>query len=302
MSVIFASALAEENALTVNGRSVSAAEARIYLLNAESSYADIVSYYDSYLNMDYWTLTTFNGMTAAEAVKNDVFQELIMLYIFYDMALNENLTLSDSEVAMCAQDAQTYYEGLSVLNAENISQEAVEDLLKKQRLADRIYGMLLLQTDVDALAVASNIDPDAYKVYDVEYLFSPSQNAMSPQDFTYIGTSLDWPNAEGVAEGNLFYGTAQLSDIQDGMNESLLTAAENLHIGEVSLPIETVYGTFIIRLLSDSDTSAYDQAVSEAVFAARSDAFQDKYRRLYAEAEYEINVAFWDSVSFGSAS
>lgn len=289
-------AAVSENAFTVNGQPVSEAEARIYLMNAESSYGDIVAYYRDFLGIDYWSLTTANGMTAAEAVKSDVFRELVMLNVFYAMALDEGVSLTDTEKTACATEAKAYYASLPLSSASALTEADVEDVMRKQRLADRMYSMLLGEIEIDEDAVVASVDPALYRAYDVEYLLSPAGNEQTEEEIERLRDEESWA---GLTDESVIYGTARISSADESADRSLLNAASLLEIGETSGIIKTDYGLFIIRMTDSLDPSAYEDALESALYEARRNAFQADYNALYSDAEYEINVSFWDSVTIG---
>ena len=90
----------EETAVTIDGTPVSFAEARVYVCAAKSGYEDIVAYYRDFLGLDYWSIPCSDGRSAAEAVKSDVFRELVMMNVFCQMAQADGMTATaDDEAA-----------------------------------------------------------------------------------------------------------------------------------------------------------------------------------------------------------
>lgn len=296
IALLLVPAAVSENAFTVNGQAVPAAEARIYLLNAESSYGEIVRYYRDFLGIDYWSLTTANGMTASEAVKSDVFRELVMLNVFCAMALDEGVSLSPAEESDCAFEAKAYYASLPLASADGLTEADVERLMIKQRLADKMYSMLLGGLEIDEDAVTQSVDPAQYVVYDVEYLLSPAESERSEEEFDRLREAEIWSAEAG---DDLIYGKTRISSADAAADRSLLAAAASLGVGETSGIIKTDYGLFLIRVIDNSDPGAYEEAVENALYDARAQAFRDDYNALYSKAEYEINVSFWDSVTMG---
>lgn len=295
---LFLSCAADEEALTVNGLAVSPAEARLYLMNAESSYAEVVAYYRNLLGIDYWSLTTANGVTAAEAVKSDVFRELVTMNIYYIMAQAQNLVLSAEEKEACREDARTYYASLTITESDHISYDDVLQLLEKQSLADQMYSLLLNQVEIDEAAVVSTIDREACQLLSVNYLLSPETDDAAAQTLDSLRLLDDW---QALDLPTMFSGSSELRAADREQYPDLYEAASHLAVGETSPVIKTDYGLFILRLIDDCDESAYLAAVEDALYEARAAAFADDANALYAQAEYTINVAFWDSMALGSA-
>lgn len=299
LAALLISARAEECAFTVNGRNVSSAEARVYMLIYERRYAEIADYYEQFLGLDYWSLTYANGMTAAEVVKSDVFRELVMMNVFYGMALDLRLSLSEEENALCALDANAFCQSLSAADSEGITQKDVQGLFKKQKLADRMYSMLLSQTETDEEAARASVDKALYVTYDVELLLA--LNEADEDELARLSESESWESAADSSGNRVLYASVSFSAADSDVDAHILSAAKSLEIGEKSGTVKTDYGLFVIRLIDDSDPAAYEAAVEQALYEARAKAFQAEYDDIYFGAEYEINVAFWDTLTLGSA-
>lgn len=299
LAALLFSARAEEIAFTVNGRSVSSAEARISMLIYERRYAEIAEYYDNFLGLDYWSLTYANGMTAEEVVKGDVFRELVMMNVFYGMALDLHLSLTDAESSLCDMDADAFYQSLPVSSAKEITSADVQELFKKQKLADRMYSMLLGQTEADEEAARAKVDRALYTTYDAELLLA--LNDTEADELISLSESDSWESAAEASENRILYAVSAFTPADSDVDDKLLDAVQALEIGQKSGVVETDYGLFIVRLIDDSDPTAYEAAVEAALYEARAEAFQAQYDDLYSSAEYEINVFFWDTLTLGHA-
>lgn len=305
----------EQYALKVENIPVSVTEAYIYILNAEKEYADIADYYASYLDIDFWSMEYTNGMTVSQMIKSDVFKEILMMNVFYSMAGEKKLTLSSSEKTACREDAEKTYALLPVTSAALIDRNSLARVFEKQRLADRMYSMLLSETEIDEESVISSIDRNAYKTYEVEYLFrsltdytaqSGAQMISKEKEreihdaFNSAKTSPSLKDAaEKLSSLDILYASASFSSNDEAIEEKLIKTVMRLSPGEISGTVKTDYGLFLIRLIDDSGTEAYDTAVADALRAAREEAFSAEYNQLFLNADYEINVSFWDAVMPG---
>ena len=81
------------------------------------------------------------------------------------------------------------------------------------------------------------------------------------------------------------------------VDQTLLDTVQTMTVGETSGVIKTDYGLFVVRLLDNTDTLAYEDAVAQALYQARADAFSETYNRLYEQTECEINESFWDELT-----
>ncbi|MBQ3078838.1 MAG: peptidyl-prolyl cis-trans isomerase [Clostridia bacterium] len=312
----FAPAMGDtQAALTVNGQTVSFAEVWIYILDAERKYADIEAYYEDFLGIDYWNLEYANGMTVAQMVKSDVFKEILMMNVFYGMAVDLKLALTDEEKRLCLEDARSHYQSLPVNQASQIDVTDLATVFEKQLLADRVYSMLLGSIAIDESKAFEKVDAEKYVTYEIEYLFCQKT------DFTENGASIpltqekremivsalrNAKNAESLSEEakklssiGIFFAQSRFVSGEENIDPTLYQAVQALSPGETSDVIETDYGLFLVRLISNSDQSALNAAIDEAIYQMRVSAFQESYDELYSGAEYEINVSFWDSLTVG---
>ena len=310
--------LAQDSAaLIVNGQSISQAETLVYILKAEKEYEEIKTYYESFLGIDYWNIEYANGMTVKEMVKADVFREITMLHVFYQMALDLNMSLTDDERNACRDDARAFYESMNVLLANRIDVNDLTRLFEKQLLADRMYSILLGGLEVDEQEAFESVNPDDYITYEIEYLFH--QNL----DFDENGAGVPLSNekrqliisemekaksaeslmneAERLSAMDIFYGETTVVSKNPSVDVRLLEVIAGLQPSETSDVTETDFGLFLLRLTDNTDQSAYNQAIESAIYDMRFKAFEGTYNELYASAEYEINVAFWDSLNIGSS-
>ena len=283
-----------ETALWVNGRPVFCEEAAAFMTLVTDAYRDIADYYENTLNVDYWSLVYTNGMTVWDSVKADAFEQLIMMNLLADMAPMYGLNLTEPEKAACSQSARRYPEN-------GFSRADMEALMQKQLLADKVYSYLLSLTEIDAEAVAASVDPEDYVSYTVEYLCVPYYvyAASDQKKAEVLEQLMEISGFEGPLETLGRYlspwltGTMVLSSANSTGDDPLLLCVSGLEPGTTGPVTETDYGLFVLRLLDASDTGIYDEAVEDALHAARAAAFQPEYERLYAAARYELNSDFW---------
>ena len=306
----------EDFALTISGETVSFTEAEIYVINAEQEYTQVAEYYRKYLGIDYWTLTYANGMTVSEMIKSDVFDEIKSMNIFYSMAKTNGLTLTAAEKKACRLHAENTFHTLSVTDAEKINVDDLAYVFEKQRLADRMYSMCLLETIIDEEAVKNSVNRELYVTYEVEYLFR------SFDDFDENGSCIPLssekravierlmsaasahPSLEEAALADpsldILFGRISLVSGDESIDETLLSEVKKLSVGELSGVINTDHGLFLLKLTDNTDTAAYENALSAALHQARENAFSEKKEALTRECVYEINIPFWNTLSPGA--
>lgn len=312
LTILAGQALADEEvAVTIDGNPVSFAEARVYVCAAKSGYEEIVAYYRDFLGLDYWSIPCTDGRSAAEAVKSDVFRELVMMNVFYQMAQADGMTATEADEAAAETDAHEFFTSLSDEERAGFTEADVKAVFLKQKLADRKCSRLLNETDVDEDAVRAAVNPGDYVIYDLCYLSHPladvDENGASvsltvarEQEIGRIMLECmkaDSPEEAAAAYPELTWGEVSLIAGSPEVDQTLLDTVETMTVGETSGVIKTDYGLFVVRLLDNTDTLAYEDAVDQALYQARVDAFSATYNRLYEQTSCEINESFWDGLT-----
>ena len=297
LCLVLSSACAE-TALTVNTNDFSCDECNAWLWLVKQSYNDMVCYYKKTLGINYWFLTYSNGQSVWDSVKADAFKQLVMIEVFCGVAQKEGLELNAEEKRICVEAAQ---EGPS---DQGFGVNDLQKMLEKRLLAGKAYSYRLSLEPVDEESIIATIDPGDYIAYEVEYLYVPlyvySANDILREE--YISMLEDLKEFEGdyadAARLNAFLvaGSMTLCPADGDSDAVLLNAASTLNRGEVSEPITTDYGLFMIRLLDDSNDSLYEAEVEKQLLEARKRAYRAEYNRLYTEAEYSLNAGYWDTL------
>lgn len=305
--ILAPSALSEDWAFALNGEKVSSAEAAIYVYNAEASYAVVAEYYERYLGVDFWSLEYDNGLTVSETVKADVFKNLVMMNIFYRLAVERGMSLNSLENEFCKCEADAYWSMVSETENLGFTYDDVLSLYKKQLLAELIYESEAAKSEIDENAVIESIDKEACISYEVEYLCARRESAKDGFSAEVSEALSEIDNDDSFlefAEANpdlgVMYFLTTFTAADENVDRAIINAVSQLEVGEMSNVIETDYGLFLMRLIDNTDTCAYDETVKKALYEARTKAYKIVYDEMYNLAEYEINVDYWDSLALGT--
>lgn len=315
LSVLCSCARAEADppALVVDGVEVSRAEAEFYMLSAQNVYSEIAAYYEIFLGIDYWRLTDVSGATMFDMVKADVFRELLMMNVFYARAEDMGIKLNEADEMACASDAEALFERLALGENSQIGRADVERVLIKQKLADRVYSLLVAQTPIDERAVRESVNADMCVLYELEYLFTPNtrptqdgrlapltdaQREQRVEALKSTANAPDWESALKTRDDDILaYGALTFLSGDEDIDEALKSAAARLEKGETSGVITTDAGWFILRLIDNMSPEGYTAVLETALGEARKAAFQARYDQIYTEAVYEFDIYFWNTLS-----
>ncbi|MBQ3762868.1 MAG: hypothetical protein II875_12770 [Clostridia bacterium] len=297
--VMLCTCAAAESALTVNGRAISVGEAGAWMWLVKQNYSEMLDYYQRTLGIDYWSLSYPNGQSVWDSVKADAFKQLVMIAVFCDMAGEKGLRLSAEETAICEETARACPEN------EGFTAQDLLAVCRMRVLAGKAYSLMLSFQTIDEEAVTAQVDRSAYVAYEAEYLYVPfyeygADDAKKQSCMELMarisGFQGSYKEAARLSR-RLSAGSMTLCPAESRDDGTLLDAVKGLKPGEVSQIIETDYGLFVLRLISDSDTSLYDAEVEKRLMDARKQAYQAEYKRLYGAAEYSLNADYWDELT-----
>ncbi|MGN1084113.1 MAG: peptidylprolyl isomerase, partial [Lachnospiraceae bacterium] len=85
-----------------------------------------------------------------------------------------------------------------------------------------------------------------------------------------------------------------------GAEEAYAKTAAELKVGEISKPVQTEYGIYLIKMIDDECTKTYEAAVDAAYEVERSEAFEAAYEVLLTEYPVEVNEEAWEPVLLGA--
>ena len=292
-----------EEVLNVNGISFSRGEADAFTSEFLDSYRDVADYYRDYLGVDFWALSYPDGVSVWESVRRDAREQLVMLGVYLSMAGEKNVTLSAEEKDAALQSAGSAF---SLLADPGFSREDMEALYLKRAFGDKVLALLLADTDVDEEAVKNGVDPENYVLRGAEFLCIPyyvyygSEESRRAAEETLLSLAADEDFGDGhlkehpeVVKGSFTVGAPGTDD--GGLSD----AARGLREGEVSGVVSTQLGLFTVRLTGETDTAPYEEAVRDALNAARRDAFSGEVERLYESADCVFSSAYWSTAERG---
>ncbi len=289
-----------ETALSVNGAEVSRGEADAWMFLVRDSYAEINDWYERCLGVSYWSLSYPNGMSVWMSVKSDAFKQLVMLCLLAARAPELGVTLTQAERSAAGKRAEEY---ISAAGSVGFTAEDMRALLEREALAQKVYALLVSYQDIDEESVRAAVDADACAALKAEYLCAPrevysgsAQAREKTESELRRMAGFRGAYSEAVRLNPDFSSGFTVLSFRRLRKDPALSALAELDEGMVSGIIETDLGLFIFRVAETGSEELYEAAVEDALWKARTQAFEAEFERMYEQCDYELSSEYWDSL------
>ena len=291
----------------------------IYFMEVRGNY--YADYYEATYGSDYWnTVYDASGKTAREVFKEETMDTLIRYAILYDCAVRNGMELTAEE----QKENEAYVERVK---AEMTSEEAERGGFTTQGLLDACAWMMTAEKYYDRMtenlgitreSAAETINPEDYREYETEYLYLPTtyydeQYQVCEESEEIIAARLErmkeyavlLQQGETFAEllerdGELTYKQRLFRENGSGAETAYAEAAKKLKNGELTGPVKTEYGIYIIRMVDRDCQVSYEEAVDAAFEVKKSEAMEAAYRVLSEQYPTELNEEAWSEIVIGA--
>lgn len=307
--------------LTVDDR-VYTLQDLMYIIYSFEYSADLYAAEQAISGIDYWNdKDEETGLTGREIEKQNAIENAELIAVLYDKALEEGYKLEEEELTILEEEVDSI---LSSMSDDYKKQTGLtEENLKKQvlevSLASKYLEAELDKIEVDRELIASDYKYEDYAQYEIEYIYistvyyDDNFNVVyhSPEEIIEILKQAQAMLAQ-VKEGKSFEEVAlNLEDVDFGNmsvyldpekeDEALYEAVKNLKVGQLyDEVVESADGYFIIRLVDDRCTEAYDEAIDEAVYWEQNAIFMEEYEKMATKHKITLNEENWNNVEFGN--
>lgn len=312
---------ASTTAVSVGNTDISMEKAMFLIYSMEVQGNSYAVYHEAQYGTDYWEMVyDEEGRTTREIFKEETIDALIQYAVLYDCAVKNGMSLTAEETAQ--NDA--YVEQLkSILSAEETERggfttENLREVCAWIRLAEKYYDKMTENLGVSLDSVRKTINKEDYKEYETEYLYLAT--TYYDEEYNVCEEGEEEKKAvraqmqdyyEQVSEGITFdelekNDEALVRNVRtflakgEGAEEAYAKAAAKLSQGEVSEPVQTEYGVYLIRMLDDECTKTYEAVVKAEYELQRSEAFEAAYKVLLAEYTVAVNEEAWRDIVFGA--
>lgn len=304
--------------ITINGEKYYLDDLTYYFYTTEMSYDYINQLYGG----SYWDMTYdySTGRTVRDQAKLEVINNILNTEVLYKEAVAKGYTLNDEEEKSINDSIKTLLgdEGLSkkIIKKNGFTEEYLRDVLTRFKLADRYKQDVIDSLDIDDEGIKAGFNYDDYREYDFEYLFistADSNDADSQDDdsttestdkikkkeaYNKISeyrekalTTEDWSTLipDDEKEVNHRESSITASDTTS-FTEEFRNTVKAMENGEISNIIETENGYYVVRMINNNSSEAYDNAVENAIKEAEENAFNKEFsENILPKYDYKLN-------------
>lgn len=250
---------------------------------------------------EYWEMKTDNGKTMREAALDQAMENAIKYELFYQMAKEDNYTLTEEEKNISADKVENILKNVPAKQLEeyNLTKEKLVEIQDKIAAATDYYNKYV-DTMIDREAIKAGIKAEDYEQYNIEYIYgNTEQKELVLELLDKATTATDFGDLvkdTGLNSGKLNF---LKGDNTFGEEDNLEGVITSMTAGTVSDLVETVKGFYIIKLKSNTATTEYDKAVKDAIDAALSQVFDKNFDEFKKDHKITVNNKIWKQVRIG---
>ena len=297
-----------------NGKSVTDTlyykDALYDICNTEAQYNNMQSLYQQFYGSSFWEAENMDskGRTGAQVAKKAVMDGLKQREILCMEAEKNGVSLGDEEKSKVDEDLKTFMDGLTdgQKKIRGLDEDTVRNELERQALADKYKNQVIESLGIDEETLKAGVSKEDYRQYDLQYYMISKKStdddgnekdldaatlkknkkaiedvqkkAVKAKDFTKdVITDSDEDNTDD--DTGVQYLTENLLETDtDFLDEKALKKVKKMKNDEISDVIETDDGYYVIKMVDNNDSSAYDQQCEQVVEDEKEKQFEAKYK------------------------
>lgn len=282
------------------------------ILSAETQYNTYESLYQQIYGSSYWNAENVDGKgsTGSQAAKKQIMNSLKQREILYMEAQKNGITLTDDEKKEVSDNLSTVMKNITdkQKKMKGLSESAIREVLEKQAIADKYKKQVIAGLGIDEEALKATVSKKDYRQYTLQY-YTISKTEASGSSSTKTKTKSDKDLAQAkkditalqkkaataedftkniITDSNndntddktgISYATKDLiekdTDFLDAKTRKIVKKMKNNTVSDV---IETDDGYYVIKMVNNNDSEAYDAQREKVVKNEQESKFDEKYK------------------------
>lgn len=302
-------------------------EAVYSIYQVENQYNQYSSIYQQLYGKTYWEMEDVDskGRNGASAAKKQVMDSLKQREILYMEAQKRGYSLTDEEVKTAEESVATTMKNFTdkQKKLEGLDEKTLKSEFKKNALVEKFRQILIKESGVDEEALKATVNKKDYRQYTLQYYKVSNQEtsgketkevsaeqkqtsltnmqalqekAKTAEDFTKL---LDDNDKTGIQ-----YQTENLikKDLKDStfLNKKLRNQIIKMENGQISDIIEGDDGYYLIKMVNNNDSEAYDNQCDSVVQEEETKQFNARYAEFAPNYVTEVQSYWKGRVKLGS--
>lgn len=298
------------------------------IYQTEMQYNMYSSFYQQMYGKSYWEMEDVDdaGRDGAAAAKKQVMDAVKQREILCMEAEKLGYSLTDQEKNTVAENVKSAREGLSDTQKklDGLDEKSLTTAFEKNALAQKYRQVIISESGIDREALKASVNRDEYRQYTMQYYkvsnkegtgddekdVSEEQKQKNLENMQALkeksGTAEDFTKLieEGDTTGISTYQQEELL-AKDMESSTFLTKEQReklikMENNEISDVIEGEDGYYLIMMVNNNDSAAYDKQCETVVSDEETKQFDARYDQLKAGYTTEIQ-SYWKSrVKLGS--
>lgn len=280
-----------------------------YFYTLESQY----DYYNQIFGGSSWDMTfdEETGATMRDVAKNDAVDMAVYTEVLYKEAVKEGYSLTEEEKQTVSDNVDTLFGGQiteAVIKKNNFTKSYLRDVLSKSTLVERFRQDKINAMDIDDEGIKAAINYDEYRQYDIEYLFispntqdadgnpKPMGEVEKTDAYNKISSyyesakaTEDWSTLIPEEEEQLTYRKTNFLESSTTFSDEMEAMMMAMDNGAISEIYEAEDGYYIVRMINNNSSAAYDSAVTQAITTEENTRFDSLYED-EIKVKYDIDL------------
>ena len=292
------------------------------IYQTEMQYNMYSSFYQQMYGKSYWEMEDVDdaGRDGAAAAKKQVMDAVKQREILCMEAEKLGYSLTDQEKNTVAENVKSAREGLSDTQKklDGLDEKSLTTAFEKNALAQKYRQVIISESGIDREALKASVNRDEYRQYTMQYYkvsnkegtgddekdVSEEQKQKNLENMQALkeksGTAEDFTKLieEGDTTGISTYQQEELL-AKDMESSTFLTKEQReklikMENNEISDVIEGEDGYYLIKMVNNNDSAAYDKQCETVVSDEETKQFDARYDQLKAGYTTEIQ-SYWKS-------
>ncbi len=271
--------LAEDEVFSINGKSCTLAQAKIFLTNYQNLYGTVYG-------VNLWE-HDFGENSLEQYVKDLSLSQMAQIMSMDFLAEEQEIALTDEEARKIQEAAKAYYDTLSEaeLSYMGISEGDVEEVYRQYGLANKLYRHL-------TSGISDEVSDDEARVMEVQRIFVTTKEA-ADEVMGRLESGSDFMTVAGTYNEG---GQVEMSLGRGQLPKAVEDAVFALQPEELTDCIQAEDGYYVIKCIDNYNQELTDANKQVILEKRRKEAFEDVYEEYIARIPSVFNEELWESV------
>lgn len=280
------------------------------IYTTETQYNSMEQLYQQIYGSSFWEAENVDsaGRNGASAAKKELMDSLKQREILYMEAQKNNITLTDDEKKKIDEEVTEATKAMSdsQKKMKGLDEDTIRANIEKRLIAEKYKEKIITDLGIDENALKASVSKTDYRQYTLQYYTitkteddgNDGTKALSKEDLAknkkaiedvqkkaakaedFSKNIITDKNEDSIDDSTgVEYGTEDLietdTDFMDAKTRKIVKKMKN---NEVSAVLETDEAFYVIKMVNNNDTEAYDNQCDTVINQEKESKFSEKYK------------------------